>query len=83
MSIGGWARCGAYMYLISNYDYPHSLCYGIYLFEEINNRMRQSPASVLIAYDRTYGFPTKASFDMDIMIADEEIGYYLYDFIPL
>ena len=53
------------------------------LFEEINNRMSQNPASAVIAYDRTYGFPTIASFDMDIMIADEEIGYYLSDFIPL
>ena len=26
------------------------------LFEEINNRMSQNPASAVIAYDRTYGF---------------------------
>ena len=53
------------------------------LFEEINDRMSQNPASAVIAYDKTYGFPTIASFDMDEMIADEEIGYYLSDFIPL
>jgi hypothetical protein len=53
------------------------------LFEEINNRMSQNPASAVIEYDKTYGFPTIASFDMDVMIADEEIGYYLSDFVPL
>ena len=52
-------------------------------FDEINNRMSQNPASAMITYDRTSGFPTTASFDMDVMIADEEIGYYLTDFIPL
>ena len=45
--------------------------------------MSQNPASAVIVYDKTYGFPTIASFDMDVMIADEEIGYYLSDFIPL
>ena len=53
------------------------------LFEEINNRMSQNPADVVIEYDENYGFPTKASFDMDLMIVDEEIGYYISDFKPL
>jgi len=53
------------------------------LFEEINSRMSQNPADVVIDYDENYGFPTKASFDMDLMIVDEEIGYYISDFKPL
>lgn len=40
------------------------------LFEEINNRMSQNPAKAVIEYDKSYGFPTRASFDMDVMIAD-------------
>ena len=35
--------------------------------------MSQNPAKAVIEYDKNYGFPTMASFDMDVMIADEEI----------
>ena len=40
------------------------------LFEKINNRMSQKPAEAVIEYDKSYGFPTSASFDMDVMSAD-------------
>jgi hypothetical protein len=35
-----------------------------------------------LEFDPTYGFPTYIYYDISEMLADEEIGYTLTEFIP-
>ena len=50
------------------------------LFVIIEKKLSEDPFQYSIKYDEAYGFPTDAYFDMDEMIVDEEIGYYVTNF---
>ena len=49
-------------------------------FIYIAEKYEQNPVGSSINYDSEYGYPTDIYFDMDEMIADEEIGFTLTDF---
>lgn len=49
-------------------------------FNFIEDRLFENPATARIFYDGTFGFPYTFYFDMDLRIADEEIGYSFSDF---
>ena len=51
-------------------------------FEYIEKQRKLNPVVEEIEFDLEYGFPTYIYFDISEMIADEEIGYTLTDFIP-
>ena len=51
-------------------------------FEYIEEKRKLNPIIEEIKYDSIYGFPTYIYFDISEMIADEEIGYTLTDFVP-
>ncbi|MDA9157879.1 DUF6174 domain-containing protein [Flavobacteriaceae bacterium] len=51
-------------------------------FEYIKNQRLENPIVESLEFDSMYGFPTYIYFDISEMIADEEIGYTLTDFIP-
>ena len=53
------------------------------LFNEVERRIYEDPFSFEIKYDSKYGYPNDSSFDMVKMIADDEIEYYITDFLPL
>lgn len=53
------------------------------LFNEIERRIYEDPFSFKVEYNSIYGYPKDSFFDMVEMIADEEIGYYITDFIAL
>ena len=50
-------------------------------FEFIEDQRKQNPVVEKIEYDPEYGFPTYIYFDISEMIADEEIGYILTNFV--
>ena len=50
------------------------------LFNIIDEKMKDDPYIFTLKFDQTYGFPIDIYFDMDEMIADEEIGYTISDF---
>ena len=50
------------------------------LFVIIEKKLSEDPFQYSVKYDESYGFPTDAYFDMDEMIVDEEIGYYVTNF---
>ncbi len=51
-------------------------------FEYIKERQKENPVQENLEFDPTYGFPTYIYFDINEMIADEEIGYTITDFLP-
>ena len=51
-------------------------------FDYIQTQRALNPVVETIEYDKEYGFPSYIYFDISEMIADEEIGYTLTDFIP-
>ena len=51
-------------------------------FEYIKERQKENPVQENLEFDPTYGFPTYIYFDISEMIADEEIGYTITDFLP-
>lgn len=51
-------------------------------FEYIEEKRKLNPVIEDIKYDSIYGFPTYIYFDISEIIADEEIGYTLTDFVP-
>ena len=52
------------------------------LFEIIEAARREDPARLDVAYDPTYGYPTRISIDYDVVMADDEIVYRAQDFVP-
>tara|TARA_Y100000768_G_scaffold375943_1_gene347361 strand:- start:332 stop:781 length:450 start_codon:yes stop_codon:yes gene_type:complete len=50
------------------------------LFNIIDEKLKDDPFIFTLKFDQTYGFPIDIYFDMDDMIADEEIGYTTSDF---
>lgn len=50
------------------------------LFIIIENKLSANPFVYTSKYDSEYGFPVEIYFDMDEMIADEEIGYSISSF---
>ena len=53
------------------------------IFEELEGKIIEDPFSFEIKYNSIYGYPEESYFDMVEMIADEEIGYYITNFLPL
>ncbi len=51
-------------------------------FEYIKERQLENPVQENLEFDPTYGFPTYIYFDIKELIADEEIGYTITDFLP-
>lgn len=52
-------------------------------FSYIDEKIAQNPVVANITYDPNYGFPNDIYFDVSEMIADEEIGYTLTNFVSL
>ena len=50
------------------------------LFNIIESKLEDNPFSHSIKFDKSFGYPIDIYFDMDEMIADEEIGYYVTNF---
>lgn len=63
------------------------LLYGAYktiseLFIHIEETRKENPVVEELAFDSIYGYPTLIFYDISLMMADEEIGYTISDFIP-
>ena len=50
------------------------------LFSFINEKLSDDPYQKTLKFNSTYGYPEEIFFDMDEMIADEEIGYTIHSF---
>jgi len=50
------------------------------LFNIIDSKLEDDPFSYSFQFDENYGYPIDIYFDMDEMIADEEIGYTISKF---
>lgn len=50
------------------------------LFKKIENKIIENPFLFEVNYNSKYGYPEESYFDMDEMIADEEIGYTISNF---
>ena len=61
-------------------DSPYRTIDEFFIF--IKEQRKQNPVVEDIKYDDQYGFPSYIYFDISEMIADEEIGYTLTDFVP-
>ena len=51
-------------------------------FDYIEERQNQNPVIENLEFDSIYGFPSYIYFDISEMIADDEIGYTITNFIP-
>ena len=51
-------------------------------FDYIKERQNQNPVIENLEFDSIYGFPSYIYFDISEMIADDEIGYIITNFIP-
>ena len=51
-------------------------------FDYIKERQNQNPVIENLDFDSIYGFPSYIYFDISEMIADDEIGYIITNFIP-
>ena len=51
-------------------------------FDYIEDRQNQNPIIENLEFDSIYGFPSYIYFDISEMIADDEIGYTITNFIP-
>ena len=51
-------------------------------FDYIEDRQNQNPVIENLEFDSIYGFPSYIYFDISEMIADDEIGYTITNFIP-
>ena len=52
------------------------------LFNYIEDRQNKNPVIENLEFDSVYGFPSYIYFDISEMIADDEIGYTITNFIP-
>ena len=52
------------------------------LFDYIEDRQNKNPVIENLEFDSVYGFPSYIYFDISEMIADDEIGYTIINFIP-
>ena len=50
------------------------------LFDTILKKLGQKPFQFNLEFDSEYGYPSDVYFDMEEMIADEEIGYSISNF---
>ena len=50
------------------------------LFIFIEQRLAQDPYQKILGFNSTYGYPEEIWFDLEEMIADEEIGYMISSF---
>ena len=51
-------------------------------FDYIKTKQAENLVVETLEFDLTYGFPTYIYYDISEMLADEEIGYTLTEFIP-
>ena len=52
------------------------------LFDYIEDHQNKNPVIENLEFDSVYGFPSYIYFDISEMIADDEIGYTITNFIP-
>ena len=52
------------------------------LFDYIEDRQNKNPVIENLEFDSVYGFPSYIYFDISEMIADDESGYTITNFIP-
>ena len=52
------------------------------LFDYIEDCQNKNPVIENLEFDSVYGFPSYIYFDISEMIADDEIGYTITNFIP-
>jgi len=53
------------------------------MFDRIEKAIDRPVYKLDVTYDTTYGFPTELFIDGESMIADDEIGYSVFSFIPI
>ena len=50
------------------------------LFSFIDEKLSENPFQKTLKFNSKYGYPEEIFFDIDEMIADEEIGYFIHSF---
>ena len=53
------------------------------LFSFINEKLSEDPFQKTLKFNSKYGYPEEIFFDIEEMIADEEIGYVIHSFSPI
>ena len=53
------------------------------LFSFINEKLSEDPFQKTLKFNSKYGYPEEIFFDIEKMIADEEIGYVIHSFSPI
>lgn len=51
------------------------------LFELIFSKLENEPFQYSLSFNETYGYPEEVYFDMDAQIADEEIGFMVFNVV--
>ena len=51
------------------------------LFELIFSKLENEPFQYSLGFNETYGYPVEVYFDMDAQIADEEIGFMVFNVV--
>ena len=53
------------------------------LFSFIDEKLSENPFQKTLKFNSKYGYPEEIFFDLEEMIADEEIGYVVYSLSPI
>ena len=53
------------------------------LFSFIDEKLSENPFQKTLKFNSKYGYPEEIFFDIDEMIVDEEIGYFVHSFSPI
>ena len=53
------------------------------LFSFIDEKLSENPFQKTLKFNSKYGYPEEIFFDIEKMIADEEIGYVIHSFSPI
>ena len=53
------------------------------LFSFIDEKLSENPFQKTLKFNSKYGYPEEIFFDIEEMIADEEIGYVVHSFSPI
>tara|TARA_B100001142_G_C14318617_1_gene649512 strand:+ start:874 stop:1473 length:600 start_codon:yes stop_codon:yes gene_type:complete len=53
------------------------------LFSFIDEKLSENPFQKTLKFNSKYGYPKEIFFDIDEMIVDEEIGYFVHSFSPI
>lgn len=64
-------------------NYPTEYLTILEAFDFIEVKLNEAPHEIRISYNSTYGFPESFYFDMDEMMADEEIDFTFSNFSVL